>query len=130
MSERLDEFGDGTDVVLVTFTDPTNLVEYSERNDLPFPIVVDGNRTMYRAFGLGRGSLAAIWGLKSLRKYVDILRRKGTGRLEKATEDTRQLGGDFVVGPDGTLVYGFWGSGPADRPDVQELIEAVLEANG
>jgi hypothetical protein len=45
--------------------------------------------------------------------------------LERPTEDTLQLGGDFVIGRDGTLVYGFWGEGPDDRPTVDQLFDAV-----
>jgi len=45
--------------------------------------------------------------------------------LRRPTEDTLQLGGDFIVGPDGTLIYGFWGEGPDDRPSVDDLIDAL-----
>ena len=125
MRDRLTELGDATDVVLLTFTDPREVVSYRSAHELPFPILVDSDRAAYRAFGLGRGSVRRVWGLKSARKYFDIVRVSGIGALSVPIEDTLQLGGDFVVGPDGTLVYGFWGEGPDDRPDVDELIEAV-----
>ena len=39
--------------------------------------------------------------------------------------DTLQLGGDFVIAPDGTLSWGFWGAGPDDRPELDDLVAAV-----
>lgn len=110
---------------MVTFTDPENLRDYSRRNALPFPILVDHERTTYRAYGLGRGSLTRVWGLRAARRYAQIIRRSGTSGLARPTEDPRQLGGDFVIAPDGTLAYGFWGAGPDDRPSVDDLIAAI-----
>ena len=50
--------------------------------------------------------------------------------LASATEDTRQLGGDFVIAPDGRLSWGYWSEGPADRPFVHEVLDAVERAAG
>ncbi|MGI9597470.1 MAG: AhpC/TSA family protein [Acidimicrobiales bacterium] len=136
VSERLEELGDNTDVVLITFTKPENLSGYQRANDLPFPILVDPDRSAYRAFGLGRGSAARVYGLRAARRYWDILRSgdptgpdrfTGLRDLVRPAEDPLQLGGDFLVGPDGRLAYGFWGQGPDDRPSVEELIAAVAE---
>ena len=112
-------------MVLVTFTEPDQLQAYVGRNDLAFPVVMDHDRSAYRAYGFGRGSVARVWGLKSARRYVEILRRDGTSGLDKPVEDTRQLGGNIVIAPDGTLEWGFWGKGPGERPTVDELVAAV-----
>ena len=128
MRDRLAELGADTRVALVTFTDPTNLADYLEANELPFPVLIDPDRSAYRAYGLGRGSFARIWGWRAARRYVQILRADGFGGLARPTEDTRQLGGDFVVGADGRLVYAFRGEGPDDRPSVDALVAAMREA--
>lgn len=125
MSDRLDELGDDTSVALVTFSNPTNLLRYSEEHDLPFPILVDRTRETYRAYGLGRGSIARIYGWKAIRRYLQIFRTDGLSGWTRPTEDSLQLGGDFVIGPDGSLEYGFWGAGPDDRPSVDDLIQAI-----
>ena len=70
-----------------------------------------------------RFARALDWNL--LKTFHEIVRAGGFGSLRRPTEDTLQLGGDFVVAEDGTLRYGFWGEGPDDRPTVDELIEAV-----
>ena len=125
MRDRLDDLGDSTDVVLITFTDPAQLAAYRDRHALPFPVLVDADRSTYRAYGLGRGSVARVWGLRAARRYARILRRGGLRELRRPTEDTLQLGGDFVVAPDGTLAFGFWGAGPDDRPDIDHLVAAA-----
>ncbi len=127
MSDRLEELGDNTTIALITFTDPSRLDDYTSRHELGFPVLVDPDRAGYRAFGLGRGPVSRVWGWKAARRYYELYRSDGLTGLRRPTEDTLQLGGDFVIGPDGTLVYGFWGEGPDDRPSVDELIEAVRE---
>ena len=127
MSEQLD---DTAELVLLTFTTADLLDEYQERRDLSVPILIDGNRDAYAAYGLGRGSIGRIWGWATLRRYAQILRQsdRGMADLTSATEDTRQLGGDFVIAPDGRLSWGYWSAGPADRPLVNEVLEAVERA--
>jgi len=117
-----------TEVVLVTFSEPTHLRQYREINNLAYPILSDPERAAYRAFGLERGSFARVWSVGTIRRYVDLFRANGFGDLRRPTEDTRQLGGDFVIAPDGTLAWGFWGSGPDDRPSIDELLVAVSAA--
>ncbi len=109
----------------MTFTDRVNLVSYSKTNRLPFPVLTDGDRSAYRAFGLGRGPVARVWGWRAARRYVEILRTDGFGSLRRPSEDTLQLGGDFIIDRTGRLAYGFWGDGPDDRPSVDALIDAV-----
>jgi len=127
VSEQLD---DTAELVLLTFTTADLLDEYQERRDLSIPILIDANRDVYATYGLGRGSIGRIWGWATLRRYAQILRRSGRGMadLVAATEDTRQLGGDFVVAPDGRLSWGYWSEGPADRPSVNDVLEAVKRA--
>lgn len=126
--DRLDDLGQDTAVVVVTFTEAGNLEPYRLRNDLaatPIEVVTDPKRTAYRAFGLGRGSVGRVWGWRAARRYLEILVRDGLRGLRRPTEDTLQLGGDFVIAPDGTLAWGFWGDGPDDRPSVDDLVAAV-----
>lgn len=130
MRDRLHSFGANTDVVLVTFTEPDHLTAYRERHGVDLPVILDPNRDAYRAFGLGRGSVRRVWGLQAARRYTEIIRSEGFAGLTRPTEDTLQLGGDFIVDPTGTLIYGFWGQGPDDRPDVDDLVAALDESTG
>jgi hypothetical protein len=126
---RLDDLGTTTDVVLVTFTDPTNLVGYQTKHQFPFPVLTDPTRAVYQAYGFPRGSVWRVYGWKVVRKYLEIFRESGFRRLDRATEDTLQLGGDVVIDAQGNLAWGFWGDGPDDRPSVDDLVAAVRSAS-
>ncbi len=137
MSDRLDEVrggnGERAAVVLITFTTPDELAAYQRRRRVPFPILIDSDRSVYHAYGLGRGSFLDVWGWRALRRYWQILRPSGPGSrddLHTPTEDTRQLGGDMVIAADGRLVWGHWSDRSTDRPSVDEIVQAVTEANG
>lgn len=123
MSDRLSELGSDTDVVLIMFG--KHSFDRYDESSIAYPVALDPDRAVYRAYGLGRGSFLDVWGWATLKKYAGILRQGGRGQLESATEDTRQLAGDFVIAPDGALAWGYWGAGPADRPSVDSVIAAV-----
>lgn len=122
MRDRLDRFGD-TAVAVVTFGLPEDLAAHRDHLDLPFPLLADPERSVYRRFGLGRARLHRIWNPGTLREYARLI-RKGA-RPRRPTQDTRQLGGDFVIGPDGRLAAEFRPPSPDARPPVDELVAAV-----
>lgn len=128
--DRLADFGPGVEIAVVTFTNRDQLASYLDRHPAPFPFLLDPDRNAYRAYGLGHASTARIYGGSVLRRYAQILSTRGIGALRRPTEDTHQLGGDFVIDPDGVLVYARWSSGPADRPAVASLIAASLGSPG
>ncbi len=120
----MDDFGDDTRVVLITFTDQVNLSDYRASLDVPFPLLTDPTRSTYRRYGLGRGSARRVWGTKAARAYAGLL-RKGGRKLKMPTEDTLQLGGDFVIDRQGRIAFAYRSAGPDDRPPVEDLLVAV-----
>jgi hypothetical protein len=118
----LDDFGDAT-IAVVTFAGAERALAYQREALEPLPVLVDDDRTVYRAYGLGRGSTAAIWGWSTWRAYARLLR--AGRRLRRPTEDTHQLGGDFVVDRAGNLAFAFRSQAPDDRPGVDELLAVV-----
>jgi AhpC/TSA antioxidant enzyme len=125
VSDRLDDFGDAA-VVLVTFTRPRNLRGFRRQLGLRYPVLADETRDAYRAYDLGRAPWWRVWSPSTLVAYGRLLRRGR--RLQWPTQDTRQLGGDFVVGPDGRLSYAHRQTRPDDRPTVDALLTAVRAA--
>lgn len=122
MRDRIADLGDA-EVALVLFTAPRNLRGYKGRSALPFAVVTSEDRAAYRAYGFRRGSVLRVWGPKAISAYVGLL-RKGR-KVERPTEDTLQLGGDVVVDREGRVAYLYRGSGPDDRPPIDELVSAV-----
>ncbi len=122
MRGRIEEFGD-TQVAIVTFTDPAHLDAYRAHLDVPFPIVTDVDRRLYRALGLARGTRRQVWSFGTLKMYAQLLRQGR--RLRPATDDIRQLGADVVVDRDGRIVAIFRPPTPDARPGVDELLAAL-----
>jgi hypothetical protein len=123
-AERIDGLGTA---LFVAFDAPECLRESLLHGlEVPYPVLVDRERSAYRAWGLGRGSLLTIWGDPGVwRRYASELARGA--RLRRPVGDTLQLGGDFVVDPAGTVVF----SRPQqrdDRPPVAELLRALERA--
>lgn len=121
---RLDRFGDAL-VVVVMFAPARILRGYRSRFAAPLPVITSEDRSAYRAYGLGRGPWWRVYGWATLRRYWALLRAGRRFERPRPHDDTLQLGGDFVVAPDGTLAYAFRSTGPDDRPAVEDLIEAV-----
>ncbi len=123
-AERIDGLGTA---LFVAFDAPGRLRESLLHGlEVPYPLLIDRERSAYRAWGLGRGSLLTIWGDPHVwRQYASELARGA--RLRRPGTDTLQLGGDFVVDRAGAVVY----SRPQrhdDRPPVAELVRALERA--
>lgn len=93
--------------------------------DLPFPVLVDRDRDAYRRWGLARIPWWRLWLDPNVwRQYVTLL--TSGMRIRGAGSDVLQLGGDFIVAPDGTIAY----SRPQvrdDRPPVGRLAARMRE---
>lgn len=94
--------------------------------DVPFPVLVDRERDAYRAWGMRRSSAAGVWlDPRVWGRYAALMARGE--RPRRLGRDTLQLGGDFVVGPDGAVRY----ARPQrrdDRPSVLTLVSELREA--
>lgn len=128
MKERFEDFGPEVELALVTFSHPKYLRAYRSRTGWKHAILIDSELAVYHQFGYRRGSIWRIYGWRALHQYYSILRRDGLGTLEKATEDTLQLGGNVVIGPDGSTSWIFQGAGPDDRPTVDQILSEVRKA--
>ncbi len=120
----------GAEAVFVVYDEPERLRRGILRDlDPSFPILLDPDRRAYAEWGLARASIAQVWlDPKVLRTYARMFLREGQ-RPARMGKDTLQLGGDFVVGAGGRLVY----SRPQerdDRPAVGVLLKVLEEAGG
>jgi hypothetical protein len=113
----------GLRVLVVSFEAPEAAEAYVRETGLPWPLLLDPSRTLYAAYGMGRGSWWQIWGPATWWIYARLIAR---GRRPRPpTGDVDQLGGDVVIDPAGRVVLHHVGSGPADRPAVSALLDSV-----
>jgi len=110
-------------VVVVSFEKAAIARGYAESSGLPWPLLLDEERQLYRAYGMEQGGMWDVWGWSSWKVYAQLL-AKGR-RLRRPTSDTKQLGGDVIVDSKGIVRLHWVGSGPADRPSVDRLLGTV-----
>ncbi len=125
MRDRLDEIADTT-IAAITFARADRLAAHRAHLGLPFPLLADPEREVYRRFGLERAPLWRVYNPGTLRLYGQLLRRGR--RLRRPVDDTRQLGGDFVIDATGRLAAAFRPRSPDDRPPIDELVAATRRA--
>lgn len=109
-------------VAVVTFEAAPLVRAYLADTSIVWPVLIDAGRRLYRAYGMHRGRLSDIWGLRTWLAYAKELTR---GRLPRYSGgDTRQLGGDVLIDPEGTVWLHHVGHGPTDRPSVAAILDA------
>jgi hypothetical protein len=113
----------GLRVLVVTFEAREAADAYVRETRLPWPLLLDPSRTLYAAYGMARGRWWQIWGPATWWIYARLIAR---GRRPRPpTGDVAQLGGDVLIDPQGSVALHHVGSGPADRPPVSALLDAV-----
>lgn len=111
--------------MVVAFADPTALAGWAARLGLAdVTVLADPERVLYAAFGLGRASVARVWlDPRVWLRYGRLL--AGGRRLERADDDTLQLGGDVLVDAVGRVRWIYRSHGPEDRPRLSEVAREV-----
>ena len=90
-------------------------------------MLLDPNRELYKAYGMGRGNWWAIYNPFSILKYLYLIARgRRPGRPGK---DWRQLGGDVLIDPTGIVRLHHLSKDPHDRPTASEIFDKVNEYN-
>ena len=113
----------GAEVVAIFFEPRDRLFQLTCQLQLPYPVLSDPERDVYAAYSLAQGNLLKIFSPKTVWTYVKHFARGR--RYEHAASDWKQLGGDFILGEDGTVLYEHRGQTPADRPTVASLISKL-----
>ncbi len=115
----------GIRVAVVTFQAGVLDRAYVEETGLRWPLLVDESRELYKAYGMEHGRWWDLVGPATIGVYVKLMLRGR--RLHRATGDVKQLGGDVLIDPEGIVRLHHVGSGPADRPSVESLLDAVRD---
>jgi peroxiredoxin len=126
-STELAEMGVG--IVALFFSQVRRLPEYRTRFGIPdtIPLLADEGRTVYKAYGMRIGSLRQIYSPEVIAKYARLI-RGGMKMKMKTDEDTRQLGGDVIVGADGRIILAHCSKNQADRPTPEAMAAALRGA--
>jgi hypothetical protein len=113
----------GISVLVLTFESSAMAGLYAREAELPWPLLVDTSRAVYREYQMRRGAAWEIWNPVWWGRYVELMVQGR--RLRAPTGDVYQLGGDVLVDPLGRIALHRVERGPADRPPVEDLLEPV-----
>jgi peroxiredoxin len=127
MAEMKDRFEHAA-VLVISFEKRERVAWLQDRLQLPFLVALDPHRIAYRTFELGRASF--------MRTYTrpEVVLFYGKALLRRRVpdihlgQDRRQLGGDFVLDREGSVVLAHPERGPEDRAPVGEILRAIENA--
>jgi peroxiredoxin len=113
----------GAQVVLVGMGTPEQSAAFGKQFDVPFPILSDPRKELYRAFELKRMSaLGFLSPSVTLKGVAAMAQGHGIGLPQG---DVRQLPGVFVIDTAGQIVYSHHAADPADHPDADTILKAL-----
>lgn len=104
-----------TQIILLTYSGTFWLDAWRKNTDVPYPLLFDPSKEVYRQYGLGQ----SIWGIFAPRLIWYYMRGL---HLPLAKGNPFQLGGDFIVDSTGILRYKHPSAEPTDRPSPEKLL--------
>ncbi len=124
MSGRYSEFTTkGAQVAAIGMGIPDMAADFREKQNVPFPLLVDRTKQTYRALEMKRGNLWEVMGPPNWPRYIKGM-LSGHG-VDKPKQDPLQMGGVLVVDRGGRVVYEFRSSVAAENPPVEEVLAAL-----
>ena len=113
----------GIQVVLAGMGTTAEAESFRQQYGVPFPIISDPEKHLYRAYGLKRAHLMQLFSPGLLRKG---LQAAGEGHLPGIPQgDTMQMPGTFVIDQNGRFLLRHFARDAADHPPVASIIKAV-----
>ncbi len=109
-------------MLVVTFENQAAAADYVADIGMRWPVLVDEQRELYRAYGLERARWYHLIGPRTLLAYAKEALRGTFPRRPVA--DTTQQGGDVLIDPDGVVRFHHVGAGSGYRPTVTQILEA------
>lgn len=116
----------GLDVVAVFESPAERLLETVAQQSIPFPVIPDPDRNLYRLYGVVPSWFGYIVGAFRFRAFRDAFQRgfppgKGDGAIA-------QLPAEFLIGPDLIIERAYYGQDIGDHLPLEE-IDAWLVSN-
>ncbi len=113
----------GARVVLVGMGTVEQTAAFKRKFDIPYAMVSDPDRQLYRRYQIGFMPLASIFYPRVIVRSAAAL-AKGHG-LGIPYGDVRQLSAVFVIETDGTISYDHYARDSSDHPPAREILDHV-----
>ncbi|MGD8971186.1 MAG: peroxiredoxin-like family protein [Desulfobacterales bacterium] len=113
----------GAQVVLVGMGTPAESNSFAAKYEVPYPIVSDPGKLVYRSFDLKR---MAPWDFLAPEVVLKGVSAMARGHLMGLPQgDVRQLPGVFVINTAGEIVFSHYAADAADHPAVADILDVV-----
>lgn len=113
----------GAQVVLVGMGTRDETAAFAKRFAVPFPLVCDPDKKLYRAFELKR---MPAWHFLSPTVALKGVAAMAQGHVAGLPQgDVRQLPGVFIIGSGGRILFSHHAQNPADHPLPEAIIEVL-----
>jgi peroxiredoxin len=119
--ERFDKTG--VKVVIVGLGTPEQSEEFRKKFQVPFTLISDHKKDLYRAFGLKQMSPIGFLSPSMIIKGFSTMSKGHAMGVPEG--DVRQLPGVFVINTDGRIEFSHYAENPADHPDPETILELL-----
>ncbi|MBC8323643.1 MAG: AhpC/TSA family protein [Candidatus Marinimicrobia bacterium] len=109
--------GKGLSILSVFESPKESILKYVGKNELPFPIIPDPERELYKLYGIESSWIKYILGAPTVMKA--ILKGIFPGKMEG---DLAILPADFLINEDGTIHTAYYGKNIGDHLDFQHIL--------
>ncbi|GCC31738.1 hypothetical protein chiPu_0010199 [Chiloscyllium punctatum] len=113
-------------VLVISFGCREGALQWLQETKCSYDMLLDPSRQLYHALGLG-ASVEKVWNVSVLTYYAEqiVCNRSLPRKMENIVDDPHQLGGDFGLNQNGTVIFFHPSSNPTDRPDISEILLAM-----
>ncbi|XP_044230291.1 prostamide/prostaglandin F synthase-like isoform X2 [Thunnus albacares] len=113
------------EVVVVSFGCQEGASHWLQETSCQFDMLLDADRKLYAAFGLG-ASLKKVLNFSNMLRYAEYVadNYEFPRGLASIQDDMFQLGGDFVLDQHGRVLFSHCCQSPIDRPSVEDILSA------
>jgi peroxiredoxin len=113
----------GARVVLVGMGTPEESAAFEMQTNLPFALICDPGRELYRAFGLRLVSALEL--LSPTVAFKGLLSMTKGHTIGMPIGDVRQLPGFFIINTEGRIAYSHFAKDPSDHPEAVTIVAAL-----
>ncbi|KAL3873170.1 hypothetical protein ACJMK2_036318 [Sinanodonta woodiana] len=113
-------------VIIISFGLREGALKWMQETQCPFDMLLDAGRKVYHAFGLKR-SVYKVWGVAAMVYYAEqMMEGKPLPKpYENIHDDTKQMGGDFILDKEGRAKFLYPSKTSSDRPDISVLLDVL-----
>lgn len=132
LREELDGYLEaGANVVIIGQGVPEQAAAYSQQEQLDVPILTDADRSVYRAYGLLEATMPQLlfdapqWLWSNSAETADRFTTARRERGRPLVNSPWQLPGEFVIDPNGTIIYAYRYQHCENYPEPLTLMTAI-----